>query len=73
MDSIKVVGSVDVACIQNLSYNRKQTIKSKCCVLCTGKHNPAVGRRFAGRAVQVRIKGGNDGIPQIWKYDRSKD
>ena len=30
-------------------------------------------RRSSGRAVQVRIEGGNDGIPQIWKYDRSKD
>lgn len=42
-------------------------------ILHTGKHNPAAGRRLAGRAVQVRIEGGNDGIPQIWKYDRSKD
>ena len=42
-------------------------------ILHTGKHNPAAGRRLAGRAVQVRIEGGNDGIPQIWKYDRSKN
>ena len=42
-------------------------------VLHTGEHNSAAGRRFAGREVQARIEGGNDGIPQIWKYDRSKD
>ena len=63
---------MSVACIQNLSYNRRQTIKMNV-VLHTGKHNPAAGRRSAGRAVQACIEGGNDGIPQIWKYDRSKD
>ena len=40
-------------------------------VLHTGEHNLAAGEGL--QAVQVRIEGGNDGIPQIWKYDRSKD
>ena len=40
---IEVVSSVSVACIQNLSYNRRQTVKNECYVLRTEKHNPAAG------------------------------